>query len=102
MTNNNKLNYKYHKKKKEEKNLKKDSKDSRVEEVFVLYSSRPFIYTPKENVGNPPKLTYNIFKAIADQSPFMLNESAQLLFISERTLHKYATDDTPFNGLTID
>lgn len=85
-----------------EKNLKKDSEDSRVEEVFVPYSSRPLIYTPEENVENPPKFTYNIFKSIADQSPFTLNEWAQLLFISERTLHRYANDEAPFNGLQID
>lgn len=85
-----------------EKNLKKDPEDSRVEEVFVPYSSRPLIYTPEENVKNPPKFTYNIFKSIADQSPFTLNEWAQLLFISERTLHRYANDEAPFNGLQID
>ncbi|ANH82254.1 hypothetical protein A8C56_15935 [Niabella ginsenosidivorans] len=46
--------------------------------------------------------TFTKFKKIADKSPFTLNEWADLLYINERTLHRYAKDGSGFNGLQIE
>ncbi|MBZ4188213.1 hypothetical protein [Niabella beijingensis] len=46
--------------------------------------------------------TYARFKKIADKSPFTLNDWADLLYISERSLHRYAKDGSGFNGLQIE
>ncbi|MBO9617674.1 MAG: DUF2384 domain-containing protein [Niabella sp.] len=46
--------------------------------------------------------TYNHFQKIAAKAPFTLNEWADLLYISERSLHRYAKDDGGFNGLQIE
>lgn len=45
---------------------------------------------------------YSSFKAILDKSPFTIGEWAQLLYMSERTLHRYAKDQAAFNGLQIE
>ncbi|MCF3109328.1 hypothetical protein LL912_11100 [Niabella sp. CC-SYL272] len=46
--------------------------------------------------------TYAHFKKIADKGPFTLNEWADLLYISERSLHRYAKEGSGFNGLQIE
>ncbi|MGJ7032399.1 antitoxin Xre-like helix-turn-helix domain-containing protein [Niabella hirudinis] len=46
--------------------------------------------------------TYTHFRKIADRAPFSLNEWADLLYISERSLHRYAKEDGGFNGLQIE
>lgn len=46
--------------------------------------------------------TYDHFKKIADKGPFSLSEWADLLYISERSLHRYAKDGSGFNGLQIE
>lgn len=46
--------------------------------------------------------TYKDFKKILDKAPFTIGEWADMLFISERTLHRYAKDNSSFNGLQIE
>lgn len=46
--------------------------------------------------------TFAHFKKIADKSPFTLQEWAMILHISDRTLHRYAKENTVFNGLLVD
>lgn len=46
--------------------------------------------------------TYAHFKRIADKAPFSLSEWADLLYISERSLHRYAKEGSGFNGLQIE
>lgn len=46
--------------------------------------------------------TYTFFKKIADKSPFTLSDWAGFLYLSERTLHRYAKDESTFNGLQIE
>jgi putative toxin-antitoxin system antitoxin component (TIGR02293 family) len=42
---------------------------------------------------------YNQFKAVADLAPFTQAEWADLLFLSERTLQRYAKENSAFSGL---
>ncbi len=48
------------------------------------------------------EFSYNKFRKIAEKSPFTLNEWAEMLYLSERSLHRYAKDDGGFNGLQIE
>ncbi|MEZ5046841.1 MAG: antitoxin Xre/MbcA/ParS toxin-binding domain-containing protein [Chitinophagaceae bacterium] len=45
---------------------------------------------------------YKHFKQIADKAPFSLLEWANLLYMSERTLQRYAKDNSEFNGMQIE
>jgi len=45
---------------------------------------------------------YTDFKKIADKAPFTVGEWADILHISERTLHRYAKDNSSFNGMQIE
>ena len=60
--------------------------------------------TPKNNKKEVlvKDFTYNNFKEILNKSPFTLAEWADMLFISERTLHRYAKENGSFNGLQIE
>lgn len=46
--------------------------------------------------------TFAAFKKIADKAPFTIREWADFLHISERTLQRYAKENTAFNGLQIE
>jgi len=46
--------------------------------------------------------TYADFKKILEKAPFSLSEWAEMLYVSERTLHRYANGDGSFNGLQIE
>ncbi len=46
--------------------------------------------------------TYKHFKRIADKAPFTLNEWAEILHLSERTLHRYAKENNAFHGLQVE
>lgn len=48
------------------------------------------------------EFTYTDFKKIADVAPFVLKEWAGFLHTSERTLHRYAKENSTFNGLQIE
>ncbi|MFT4095037.1 MAG: hypothetical protein QM640_15505 [Niabella sp.] len=43
--------------------------------------------------------TYKDFKKISDKGAFTIGEWADMLFMSERTLHRYAKENGVFNGL---
>ena|SRR5699024_3561174 len=81
---------------------KKSEETSYVEEIFVPYRADPLIYTPEHEEGTAQNFTYSSFKVLVEQSPFTLHEWAKLLYMSERTLHRYANEEAPFNGLQVD
>ncbi|MFT3903384.1 MAG: DUF2384 domain-containing protein [Niabella sp.] len=70
-----------------------------VSEPAAIYLTTPKIRAKEVQVKD---FTYTNFKKIADISPFTLHEWANLLFISERTLQRYAKDNSTFNGLQIE
>ncbi len=88
------------------KNLKKYSRKSasgsRVQEVYVPYDTEPRSYRKRGEADDLKEFTYSSFKSIADRSPFTIGEWAQLLYISERTLHRYAKEDRAFDGLHVE
>jgi putative toxin-antitoxin system antitoxin component (TIGR02293 family) len=45
---------------------------------------------------------YSDFRKIADIAPFTIAEWAHMLHISERTLHRYAKDNSAFNGMQVE
>ncbi|MBK7763133.1 MAG: DUF2384 domain-containing protein [Bacteroidetes bacterium] len=45
---------------------------------------------------------YHHFKKIADKAPFTIADWADILHISERTLHRYAKENTIFSGLQVE
>lgn len=46
--------------------------------------------------------TYSDFKKVADKIPLTLSEWSKILHTSERTLQRYAIDNSSFNGLQIE
>lgn len=70
---------------------------SKVEEAFALYSlpKQPHKIITKE-------FTYNDFKKISAKIDFSLKEWSGILHISERTLQRYAKDNSEFNFNLID
>ena len=42
------------------------------------------------------------FKKVSDKAPFTVADWADMLHISERTLHRYAKENTAFNGMQIE
>jgi hypothetical protein len=74
-------------------------------EPFAMYEATPSfsIIGKKTDVKKLVKeFTYKEFKKIFDKSPFTLAEWADLLFISERTLQRYAKTNAEFSGLHIE
>lgn len=57
---------------------------------------------PKTSHPEVKDFTYKYFKRIADKAPFTLSEWAEILHLSERTLHRYAKDNNAFHGLQIE
>ncbi len=68
---------------------------NRVSEAAAIYQ-----ITPKG--ADVKDFTYGHFKKILSRGPFTLGEWADMLFISERSLHRYAKDNGGFNGLQIE
>ncbi len=77
-----------------------------VNEPVAMYISAPslsLLYKRKVTVAVTAKeFTYKNFKKILDKSPFTITEWASLLYISERTLQRYAKDNSSFSGLHIE
>ena len=69
---------------------RQNSKTSKVEEPLAVFPSGKIMPTIKE-------FNYKEFKKISDKLPFTQKEWADILHISERTLHRYAKDDGNFN-----
>lgn len=57
---------------------------------------------PKERQVLTKDFLYTDFRKVADKAPFTLGEWAQMMHISERTLHRYAKENAAFNGLQIE
>ncbi|MCH5598165.1 hypothetical protein [Niabella ginsengisoli] len=70
-----------------------------LEEPAVVYHITPK-YSKAETLVKD--FTYKYFKKILNKGAFTLGEWADMLFMSERTLHRYAKDDGGFNGLQIE
>ncbi len=72
----------------------------------MIVSDYQEIYEIPQKTSRKETLTknfyYSDFKKIADKSPFTLGEWADLLYTSERTLHRYAKCGSDFNGLQIE
>lgn len=72
---------------------------SRLEEPGAVYHIMP---KPSQVATLVKDFTYKDFKKILTKGAFTLAEWADMLFMSERTLHRYAKDDGGFNGLQIE
>lgn len=84
------------------KNIKKYTPNfstGKVEEPAAVYHITPKLGRVETLVKD---FTYKDFKKILTKGPFTLGEWADMLFMSERTLHRYAKDDGGFNGLQIE
>lgn len=57
---------------------------------------------PKTAQREVKDFTYAHFRRIADKAPFTVIEWSEMLHISERTLHRYAKENTPFQGLQVE
>lgn len=69
--------------------IPKDDKSSKVNEPGVPYKSLKLMPQVKE-------FNYSEFKKIADKTPFTQNEWASILHLSQRTLQRYAKDNSNF------
>jgi putative toxin-antitoxin system antitoxin component (TIGR02293 family) len=67
-----------------------------VEEPAASYM-RSFVAFPSSH-----KFTYQEFKTIADSTPFTMAEWAQMLHVSERTLQRYAKNNSSFAPINAD
>ncbi|WP_346239251.1 hypothetical protein ABDK00_006025 [Niabella insulamsoli] len=76
-----------------------DANSNKVEEPQALYYVMPKSNQIEVLVKD---FTYNDFKKILNKAAFTLAEWADMLFMSERTLHRYAKDNGGFNGLQIE
>lgn len=90
---------KWHIMKKNSKKYKPVSKPTIVSEPALVYPIAPKAVKKEILLKD---FTYAHFKKISDKGPFSLADWAELLFISERTLHRYAKDNNGFNGLQIE
>lgn len=61
-------------------------------------------YTPgaKQSLPQVADFTYRKFKKIADKVPFTQSEWAAILHLSERTLQRYAKNNSSFEGIYTD
>lgn len=77
--------------KKKEKNIpyKPSALASKVQDPVPVYRSLKTLPSVKD-------FTYNEFKKIADKSPFTQSEWASILHVSERTLQRYAKNNSSF------
>lgn len=72
---------------------------NKLEEPEAVYYTTPRANRVQTLVKT---FTYENFKKILNKGAFTLSEWADMLFMSERTLHRYAKDDGGFNGLQIE
>ena len=75
--------------------FKKELKGNKVEEPEAIYYSLNQMRLTKE-------FTFNEFKKIADTVELTQKEWSDILHISERTLQRYAKDNSAFNFSVID
>lgn len=89
-----------------DRNMKKQIKkyrpsidNTKVSEPASVYNITPKMKTKEILVKD---FTYTVFKKVLDKGPFTMADWADMLFISERTLHRYAKENVGFNGLQIE
>src|SRR6478736_8544067 len=70
-------------------------KESKVEEPLIPY-------TPVKKQVMVADYTYKKLKKITELVPFTQKEWANMLHLSERTLQRYAKDNTSFEGIYVD
>ena len=74
-------------------------------DISTIVEEPALAYYPKQAMPFKMQLktsTFKNFKKVMDKSPFSLLEWANFLHVSERTLQRYAKDNSSFNGLLID
>lgn len=86
---------------------KKQSKhyDVREDVPSVVRESAVNYHAPLKKISKQvitKAFLYTDFKKIADKAPFTVGEWAEILHISERTLHRYAKDNSEFNGMQVE
>jgi uncharacterized protein (DUF2384 family) len=59
-------------------------------------------YTPVKRIPVVDNFTYRQFQQISGKIPFTQKEWANILHLSERTLQRYAKDNSSFEGLYVD
>ncbi len=72
------------------------SKVTKVEESEVVYNRTVKVIPSIKNY------TYNEFKKVADKTPFTQAEWASILHVSERTLQRYAKNNSSFAPINAD
>lgn len=80
-------------------NTENNEEQSIVTEPFTIYGM-PIPIQKKQVILKD--FTYSEFKKVADHAPFTLKEWADFLHTSERTLQRYAKENSSFNGLQIE
>src|SRR5579864_9288083 len=75
--------------------LQKSEKELKDEEAQMDYY-------PSKRLKLTKEFTYNEFKKISDKVDFTQKEWSDILHISERTLQRYAKDNSAFNFSVID
>jgi putative toxin-antitoxin system antitoxin component (TIGR02293 family) len=76
-------------------NLQKNLKGSKLEEPAMAYY-------PSKHIKLTKEFTYNEFKKISDKAELTQKEWSEILHLSERTLQRYAKDNSAFNFSVID
>lgn len=69
-----------------------------MQEPMVAYQA----FTPMPFLVPSVAFTYNKFAKIASTVPFTQKEWASILHLSERTLQRYAINNTAFDGIYVD
>ena len=78
----------------------KASDSSFAKETKIDYHSSPKKISPRQ--VQTKDFLYKDFKKIADKAPFTISEWSHILHISERTIHRYAKDNSAFNGMQVE
>jgi len=77
--------------------MKKNKKYTEKEEKPMMPEEPMAIYELKKNVPSLKNFTFNDFKKIAAKTDFTQKEWSDILHISERTLQRYAKENSAFS-----
>jgi uncharacterized protein (DUF2384 family) len=81
----------------------KDSLENTLSESLVAYNvpkkNAPINHLPSAPIVN---FTYKQFLQVVNKVPFSIKEWASFLHLSERTLQRYAQDNSTFSGIYTD
>jgi uncharacterized protein (DUF2384 family) len=67
-----------------------------IEETPNVVSEPALYYNTVKKIPTLKEFTYTDFKKIADKAPFNISEWASILHVSERTLQRYAKNNSSF------